>query len=191
MIPDVTRHHDSERPAYGLRKAIEAIKNAVPIEQVAVEYGEFKLLGNGRLMGRCVAPDHEDRTPSMTVYTNDKRFKCFGCGLRGDVIDLEEVAGRHLETWTAIVALSTRYKIELPQRPGRWHSWQDEKARIQEAAKQRVAVTYQRRLTRVYAPLVLVGGETPGEEIEALEGLASALWPISLSLAERRVAGEE
>src|ERR687893_2565011 len=116
MIPDVAQRHDSECPAYGLRKAIEAIKNAVPIEQVAAEYGEFKLLGNGRLMGRCVAPDHEDRTPSLTVYINDKRFKCFGCGLGGDVIDLEEVAGRHLEPWTAIVALSTRYDVELPQR---------------------------------------------------------------------------
>jgi DNA primase len=181
----------TDTPPYALRKPIATIKDAVPIEQIATEYGEFKLLGNGRLLGRCVAQDHTDRTPSMTIFTDTQRFKCFGCGIAGDVIDFEEVAGRHLETWTAIVALSTRYKIELPQRPGRWHSWQDEKARIQEAAKQRVAVTYQRRLTRVYAPLVLVGGETPGEEIEALEGLASALWPISLSLAERRVAGEE
>ena len=54
-----------------------------------------------------------------------------------------------------------------------------------------MAATYQRRLTRIYAPLVLLGGEIPSEEIEALEGLASVLWPISLSLAGRRVAGEE
>ncbi len=191
MIPKVDRRHGGEYQPYGIRKAIEAIKDVIPIEQVAAEYGEFKLLGNGRLLGRCLAPDHEDRTPSMTVFTDTQRFKCFGCGLGGDVIDLEEVAGRHLENWTAVVALSTRYGVELPQRPATWHKRQDEKSRIREAVKQRVAATYQRRLTRVYAPLVLVGGETPGEELEALEGLASALWPVSLSLAGRRVAGEE
>jgi hypothetical protein len=46
------------------------------------------------------------------------------------------------------------------------------------------------RLTRVFAPLVLLR-QTPEEELEALEGLASALWPISLSLAGERVAGNE
>jgi hypothetical protein len=35
-----------ERPRYGIRKGIETIKDAIPIEQVAIEYGEFKLLGN-------------------------------------------------------------------------------------------------------------------------------------------------
>ncbi len=191
MIPDVTRRHDRERRTYGLRKAIEAIKDAVPIEQIAAEYGLFKLLGNGRLLGRCVAPNHEDRTPSMTVFTDTQRFKCFGCGLGGDVIDLEEVAGRHLETWTAIVALSTRYGVELPQRPKRWHKRQDEKERVREAAKKYIADRYQRRLTRVFAPLVLLGGETPEEELQALEGLASALWPVSLSMAGKRVADDE
>jgi DNA primase len=191
MIPDVTRRHDRERRTYGLRKAIEAIKDAVPIEQIAAEYGLFKLLGNGRLLGQCVAPNHEDRTPSMTVFTDTQRFKCFGCGLGGDVIDLEEVAGRHLETWTAIVALSTRYGVELPQRPKRWHKRQDEKERVREAAKKYIADRYQRRLTRVFAPLVLLGGETPEEELQALEGLASALWPVSLSMAGKRVADDE
>jgi hypothetical protein len=104
----------TEHQPYGLRKAIPTIKDAVPIEQVATEYGEFKLLGNGRLLGRCVVQDHTDRTPSMTIFTDTQRFKCFGCGTAGDVIDFEEVAGRHLETWTAVVALSTRYGVEFP-----------------------------------------------------------------------------
>ena len=93
MIPKVDRRHDSERPPYGLRKAIEAIKDAVPIETVAAEYGEFNLLGDGRLLGRCVAPDHEDRTPSMTIFSNDKRFKCFGCGLSQMQEDEEQGMG--------------------------------------------------------------------------------------------------
>jgi DNA primase len=30
----------------------------------------------------------EDRTPSLVLYPADGRFKCFGCGVGGDVIDL-------------------------------------------------------------------------------------------------------
>lgn len=180
----------TEPVRYGLRQAIATIKAAVPIEQVAAEYTEVKLLGNGRLLGRCVAVDHKDKTPSMTVFTDTQRFKCFGCGLSGDVIDLEEVAGKHVETWTAVVELSVRYGVELPERPERWRKRQGEKARVREATKKYLADRYQRRLTRVYAPLVLLGGETPEEEIEALEGLASALWPVSLSMAGKRVSGE-
>jgi hypothetical protein len=89
-----------------------------------------------------------------------------------------------------MMLLSIRYNVELPQRSPSWFQRQDEKGRTRETAKRYVAGVYQRRLTRVYAPLVLVGGETPEEELERLEGLADALWPISLSMAGRRVTGE-
>src|SRR5215212_9293604 len=115
---------DDPKPGYMFKKAIGAVKDAVPIERVAAEYGEFKLLGNGRLLGRCVAPDHPDRTPSLTIFTDEGRFKCFGCGLHGDVVDLERVAGRHLEAWPAVIALSERYGVELPRRPDRWQGRQ-------------------------------------------------------------------
>lgn len=180
-------HPDSGRLMF--RKALEAVKRDVPIEQTAAEYGEFKLLGNGRLLGRCVAPDHEDRTPSMTIFTDERRFRCFGCGLFGDVVDLERVAGRHLEAWTAVMALAERYGVELPRPTGQRLAWTNQKTRIREAATKRIAAVYQRRLTRLYSPLVLVGGETPEEELRELEELAAALWPVSLDMAGRRVSG--
>ncbi len=132
------------------RSAIEAIKEAVRIEQVAAEYGEFKFQGAGRLLGRCVSESHEDKTPSMTVFTETQTFKCFGCQLRGDVIDLEELAGRHTETWTAVVALSSRYGVDLPRRPGRWHEWQDEKSKRRQMIRDALADSYQRRWFRIF-----------------------------------------
>ncbi len=142
---------DDPRPSYMFRRAIEAVKEAVPIEQVAAEYGEFKLLGAGRLLGRCVAPDHEDRTPSTTVYTERRKFHCYGCGLHGDVIDLERVAGRHLEMWTAVIALAERYGVELPTRSERWHKWSSEKTRRHDAIRDVRASLYRRRLFRMFA----------------------------------------
>jgi CHC2 zinc finger len=41
---------------------------------------------NGRLVGRCPLPDHEDSTPSFWVYPNTRSWYCFGCLRGGDVI---------------------------------------------------------------------------------------------------------
>ncbi len=169
---------DDPRPGYMFRKAIETVKEAVPIEQVAAEYGEFKLLGAGRLLGRCVAPDHEDRTPSMTVYTERRKFHCYGCGLHGDVIDLERVAGRHVEAWTAVIALAERYGVELPRRSQRWREWSGEKGRRHDALRKIRTQLYQRRLLRMFSEdLALIEDPTDREEearriYEDLHGLA-------------------
>jgi DNA primase len=170
-----------ERSPYWLRKSLEAIKDAVPIEQVVVEYGEFKLLGNGRLLGRCVAPDHEDRTPSMTVFTDTQRFKCFGCGLGGDVVDLEEVAGGHLETWTAVVALSERYGVELAQHSERWRKRQNTKTEMRCKMRDGLAKVYQRRLYR----LLHDAGAHPEDDAALWE----AMYPAAYLAATERVFG--
>jgi hypothetical protein len=86
--------------------------------------------------------------------------------------------------------LAQRYSVDLPQRSDFWRSRQDEKSKTRDAATKYVAGVYQRRLVRLYTPLVLIGGETPEEELQELEGLASSLWPISLDMAKRRVSGE-
>ena len=59
----------------------ETIKAAVPVKQVAEHYG-LKVSRNG--MACC--PFHHDRHPSLKL--NEGYFFCFGCGAKGDVIDL-------------------------------------------------------------------------------------------------------
>ncbi len=137
--------HDSYNNNTPRTSGIEAIKEGVRIETVASEYGEFKLTGAGRLLGRCVSPDHEDKTPSMTVWTETGTFRCFGCQAHCDVLDLEGLAGRHADTWTAMVALSERYAVELPRRSETWHQWQSEKLSIEAVAERtRFEVTCRR-----------------------------------------------
>jgi DNA primase len=173
---------------YGFRRCATEVQAAVPISRYVSDSGLTELRSAGvRLVGRCMF--HEDKSPSFTVY-GDSSFYCFGCMATGDVIDLHAHAGGHTELWTAMLDLANRYAVELPQRPTAWYARQDEKARTREAATNYIAGVYQRRLTKVFTPLVLVGGETPEEELESLERLASALWPISLDMAGRRVSGE-
>ncbi len=138
-----------------LRKQIEAVKAAVRIERVAAEYGEFKLLGGGRLLGRCLAPDHEDRTPSMTVYTEDQHFHCYGCGEHGDVLDLVRLAEPGVELWEAMLILSARYGIELPERPRAWFARQERQRPVRDAIAQARFDLLRRRLYwALFAPSV-------------------------------------
>ena len=59
----------------------EAVKNTIPVPDAAAQDG---LDVSRNSMVRC--PFHDDRNPSMKL--NDDYFFCFGCGERGDVIDL-------------------------------------------------------------------------------------------------------
>lgn len=165
---NVAEIFNDPRHGYMVTKAIEAVKDAARIEDVITYYTAAKLLGNGRLLAHCVAPDHEDRTPSMTVYTDSQRFKCFGCGLHGDVVDLERVAGRHVEAWTAVIALADRHGVNLPTRSERWRRWQGEKARRHDELRIWRERRYRRRLYRWFAAASIAAIQDPAErETEA------------------------
>ena len=67
-----------------LRATCAAIRQRVPLSVVAA--GSLKLFRAGREWKAC-CPFHDDRTPSFTIYAEDRRFMCFGCGAEGDVLD--------------------------------------------------------------------------------------------------------
>ncbi len=135
-------------------RAIDAVKAGVRIEDVAAEYAEMKLAGPNRLLGRCPHPDHTDRTPSFTVFTDTQRFKCFGigCGISGDVVDLEKLCANHGELWTAMVALSVRYGVELPARSETWRKWSVRKVAIEDLGEN---VRFQVRCRRLFKAMIL------------------------------------
>ena len=141
-------HIPEDRSAFHVRQ-IEAVKANVRIEDVAADYGEFRLQGAGRLLGRCVSPDHPDKTPSMTIFTDEQRFKCFGigCGAHGDVLDLVMLAEK-CELWVAMVDLAQRYGVELPGRPRSWYAKQERQAKTRNAIEVTKMNIARRRLFR-------------------------------------------
>jgi hypothetical protein len=62
--------------------AFDIIKSNVSIYDVISRYG-FEL----NRAGFIVCPFHNEKTGSMKIYGKTNRFKCFGCGVWGDVID--------------------------------------------------------------------------------------------------------
>lgn len=87
----------------------EAVKDSLDIVQVARDYGVHVV---GRSKAHC--PFHDDRTPSMSFWSNNRKFTCFSgsCGVSGDAIDL---VGRleNLEPLEVARLLSDRYHLRI------------------------------------------------------------------------------
>jgi DNA primase len=67
-----------------IRTLCEQVRSQTSLAQVASRSVRLKRVGS-EWRGCC--PFHPDRTPSFTIYADDRRFMCFGCGAEGDVLD--------------------------------------------------------------------------------------------------------
>ena len=63
---------------------IEAIKDQYPLADAVRRHLVLGRRGH-TMVGLC--PFHMERTPSFTVYPQEERFHCFGCGAHGDIFD--------------------------------------------------------------------------------------------------------
>ena len=62
-------------------------------------------------------PFHADRTPSFHVYPDSKRFKCFGCGARGDAFEfLRRFEGKDFRT--VVRELAGEVGVAVPEGAG-------------------------------------------------------------------------
>lgn len=71
-----------------LRARIDQVKRQLRLEDEVRRRGVELRAGSGhssRLEGCC--PFHDDRHPSLSLYTETQRYYCFGCGATGDVLD--------------------------------------------------------------------------------------------------------
>ena len=79
----VTTPSTWSRPFGELSRRIREIKEHVPIADLVGRYVALRQSG-AALRGLC--PFHEDGNPSLMVYPETGRFRCYGCGRHGDVI---------------------------------------------------------------------------------------------------------
>lgn len=91
-----------------LRDRCDEIRACVPMSSVAAT--ALKLRRAGREW-KCCCPFHPDRTPSFTIYGDDRRFMCFGCGAEGDVLDFV----MRLHSVSLIDALEMLGSRQLPE----------------------------------------------------------------------------
>src|SRR6266481_2573061 len=105
---------------------VEQLKSSVDIVSVVGEYVRLRRSGANRYMGLC--PFHNEKSPSFTVHVVHQFYKCFSCGVSGDVVKfVQEKEG--LSFYEALKSLSERYGIPMPKRSGYadadslWRRW--------------------------------------------------------------------
>jgi DNA primase len=71
---------------------------------------------------QCSCPFHEESTPSCDITEDNTsgngRFRCWGCGAKGSVIDAVMLKNHFEKPMDAVKWLAREYKIELPQNRG-------------------------------------------------------------------------
>jgi DNA primase len=91
----------------------DQVKSSVDIVAVIGEYVRLRRSGTQRYMGLC--PFHNEKKPSFTVHVTLQIYKCFSCGVSGDVIKfVQEKEG--LSFWEALKSLAERHGIPIPKR---------------------------------------------------------------------------
>jgi hypothetical protein len=147
-----------------LRRAIVAIKEQVNCIDVADYHAagrgdSWRRAGAARWTRRCILPGHEDKNPSFVVFEDTDSFYCFACQIGGDAITLEKLCGDHDVTWTAVVELSLRYGVPLPERPRSWYAKQERQRPVRDAIYESMVYAVRRRLYRRLFEPMIVGSE--------------------------------
>jgi len=93
---------------------VEQLKSSIDIVKVAGEYVRLNRIGtSGQYRGLC--PFHQEKTPSFNVNQPRQIYKCFGCGVGGDVLKfVMEIEG--LTFYEALKQLAERNGIPMPKR---------------------------------------------------------------------------
>jgi DNA primase len=184
MIDNASQTERGSGQPYALRKAIETIKSAVPIEDYAAEFTQLRQNGQG-LRGCC--PVHGGHNQySFSVDSEKGLWHCFACQDGGDVIDLtQRLEGG--EKWEALMVLSTRFNVRLPERSGKWRNWQDEKSRRWIAIRDTLADSYQRRFFRAFYTEYLQEIDDPETRDQEADKLFDGLRSLAIGCATQRI----
>jgi len=170
---------------------VEQLKSSVDIVKTIGEYVRLKRVGSTpRYMGLC--PFHNEKTPSFSVHMSHQFFKCFGCGVGGDVIKFVMEMER-ISFMEALKLLAERNGIAMPKR-----EYSDPESKLRGALMEMhetAAAAFQKNLTAssgAEARNYLDGrGVSPEQISEFGLGLSDASGQQVIRMLEPRFAPEQ
>lgn len=105
---------------------ISRVRNSVDIVELIGHYVKLKKSGQNYL---ALCPFHNEKTPSFSVSASKQIFKCFGCGVGGDVFQFIGKIER-LSFPEAVEHLAERNGVPLPARESRDRRDNDQRPRL-------------------------------------------------------------
>lgn len=96
---------------------------SILIKEISFEsYIRKNNLGNAKKEGKICCPVHKERTPSLIYSDSRTTYNCFGCGIKGSILELHwnikktELGdlGHDYHPIKAMYDLAREYHIELP-----------------------------------------------------------------------------
>jgi len=122
---------------------LERLRSSVSIVDVISQHVPLKRTGRN-WVGLC--PFHGERSPSFNVREEMGRYKCFGCGVSGDVFRFVQDF-EHVDFVTAVEQLAARAGIQLTYTSGGESRERQHRKRLIESMNAAVDWYHQRLLT--------------------------------------------
>lgn len=97
-------------------KLLDAVKARADILSVIGTRANGHAMGASRRQGKAVVmlcPLHSEKSGSFTVWPDEGRWRCFGCGQFGDSIDFVQLI-EGLDFYPALLRLADEFGIERP-----------------------------------------------------------------------------
>jgi hypothetical protein len=170
---------------------INAAKDAVPGIDLADRLcgpGQMRRVGE-KWAARCPLPDHEDKTPSFTVYPETNSWYCFGCLRGGDVVELYRLAEGYEERDAHVAAANVLLEFghEVPERPPSWFRKQERQKATRDLVHEAKIEVLARRLWRYVIGPIVEEIEDPEERVD----VARRLWRATEVRAGQMIAERE
>jgi hypothetical protein len=93
---------------------LDRLRGPEVLRSIVAQRVELKREGKA-WKGLC--PFHTEKTPSFTVFNDDGRFRCFGCGAHGDVFEYVKLRDR-VDFPRAVETVAAEYGIPF-EKPGK------------------------------------------------------------------------
>lgn len=84
----VYRTIDDPSMTLTLKEREEQLKMDLTFEEVLEHYAVKSRRGSTYITISCPNPAHDDKKPSCVIWPRFGRFRCYGCGAKGDVLEL-------------------------------------------------------------------------------------------------------
>jgi DNA primase len=186
--PRTTEARYPERRPVSGRSVIEEAKAQVETIALADRLcgpGQMRRVG-GEWVARCPLPDHPDRSPSFTVNPEKDAWFCHGCLRGGDIITLAQRAWDIDRADVAAAEVLLTFGHPVPDRPPAWFRKQERQASARQALEDAKIRHVQRRLFRIFAPLL----ENIKDDAERREEI-EAVWDDLAEVAALILAGKK